>query len=445
MRVLLATLTATAAALVAALAAPASAATGVDSTGTAYSTDRVVVPITFPVLGATSFSDTFLACRSGCTRKHLGQDLMGAKMSPLVAACTGTVVSLQRETHVGGGNYLALACDTGAAKGWTAIYVHVNNDTPGTDDGKGTAQWSFPSGIAQGVRVLQGQLVGWRGDSGDAESTGPHLHFELRKGSGWGGTVYNAYATLRAAHRIAAPVASGPHPEGTLLKTPAGGYYVVQGGKAYGVSTGVRTANALGAAAAVAVSWTEIGLYPYAGHLPLRSGALVKDPTGTVWRVSGSTRFAAVPLPGQVVSTVAGPDLAGLRPVAVPESPLFAGLLVKVGGVLQQVGDDGALHRVGAFAAASWGLKTTDAVEVPADAQLPWQGTDLGLRDGTLVSAYQAGVGVVSGGVFRRLWDTREVNAYGYAGKPRLAVLGSAVSGLTSGEIAGSAWSGWHR
>src|SRR3954469_6820279 len=103
--------------LVAGLTAPAHAATGVDSTGTVYSTDRVVVPITFPVLGATSYSDTFLTCRSGCTRKHMGQDLMGAKMSPLVAACTGTVVTLKRETHVGDGNYLGIACDTGAAKG----------------------------------------------------------------------------------------------------------------------------------------------------------------------------------------------------------------------------------------------------------------------------------------------------------------------------------------
>lgn len=430
--------------LSAALTAPALAATGVDTTGTLYSTDRVVVPITFPVLGATSYSDNFLACRSGCTRKHMGQDLMGAKMSPLVAACTGTVVTLKRETTVGDGNYLGIACDAGAAKGWTAMYLHVNNDTPGTDDGKGTATWAFPAGIAQGVRVLQGQLVGWRGDSGNAERTGPHLHFELRKGTGWSGTVYNAYPSLRAAHHIATPGASGPHPEGTLLRTPSGGYYVVRDGKAYGVTAAVRTANALSTASALSVSWPEIGLYPYAGHLPLRSGALVKDPTGAVWQVSGSTRFAVTPLPGQTVTPVAGTDLAGLTVTDVPESPFFPGRLVRTGSGLFQVGDDGALHRVGSFAAASWGLRATDAVDVPADVELPWTGADLGLRDGTLVSAYRVGVGVVSGGVLRRLWDTREVNAYGYAGKPRLAVVADAVSGLATGEIAGTS-QGWYR
>ena len=442
MRVLL---TATALLTAALTATPAVAAIGVDTTGTTYSTDRVVVPITFPVLGATSFTDTYLTCRSGCDRKHLGQDLMGARMSPLVAACTGTVVSLKRETRVGEGNYVAIACDAGAAKGWTAMYMHVNNDTPGTDDGRGTSAWSFPKGIASGVRVLQGQLVGWRGDSGNAESTGPHLHFELRKGSGWGGVVYNAYPSLRAARHIAAPVASGPHPEGTLLKTPAGGYYVVRDGRSYGVSAAVRSANSLSTATAISVSWAEMALYPYGGRLPLRSGALVKDPTGAVWRVSGSGRFPAVPLEGQTVTSIAGTDLAGLVVGAAPESPFFPGLLVKVDGLLFQVGDDGALHRVGSFAAASWGLKASDAIEAPVDVELPWQGDDLGLRDGTLASAYGVGVGVVSQGAFHRLWDTREVRAYGYAGKPRQSVLGATVSGLTTAEIAGTASRGWYR
>jgi len=407
---------------------PALAATGVDSTGTTYSTDRVVVPLTFPVLGTTSYSDTFLACRSGCSRKHMGQDLMGPKMSPLVAACTGTVVTLKRETKVGDGNYVGIACDTGPAAGWTAMYLHVNNDTPGTDDGKGTTAWSFPSGIAQGVRVLEGQLVGWRGDSGDAETTGPHLHFELRKGNGWGGVVYDAYASLRAARHISAPTASGPHPDGTLLRTAAGGFYLLQGGQKLGVSPGVRTANSYDVRSAVPVSAAEFALYPSGGRLPLRSGALVSDPAGQVWRVSGSTRFPVTALAGQRVTPVAASDLAGLTVVDVPETPYVPGALVTTGTNLLQVGDDGLLHRVGPFSARSWGWSTADAVPVADGVDLPAQGADLPLRDGTLVQAATVGVGVVSGGYLRRLWDAREVAAYGYAGRPRLVVLASAQS-----------------
>jgi len=32
--------------------------------------------------------------------------------------------------------------------------------------------------------VQAGELIGWMGDSGNAESTSPHLHFELRDPAG---------------------------------------------------------------------------------------------------------------------------------------------------------------------------------------------------------------------------------------------------------------------
>jgi len=172
--------------LAAGLTAPALAVIKTDTTGSQYEeTARVVVPMLFPVAGPsslTSYSDNWLACRSGCTRKHMGQDLMGPKMTPLIAPFDGVVTSIKRETTVGSGNYLTIAADEHSrAAGWAVVFIHVNNDTPGTDDGKGTANWAFPAGNAPGARVLAGQLVAWRGDSGNAEGTGPHLHFELRK------------------------------------------------------------------------------------------------------------------------------------------------------------------------------------------------------------------------------------------------------------------------
>jgi peptidoglycan hydrolase-like protein with peptidoglycan-binding domain len=46
------------------------------------------------------------------------------------------------------------------------------------------------------VRVEAGQHIAWVGDSGNAENTAPHVHFELRDPSG---TLVNGYSSLVAA------------------------------------------------------------------------------------------------------------------------------------------------------------------------------------------------------------------------------------------------------
>ena len=63
--------------------------------------------------------------------------------------------------------------------GWTYIYIHLNNDTPGTDDGANPQAWVVSSDLRVGDRVEAGQVIGYLGDSGNAETTPPHLHFEI--------------------------------------------------------------------------------------------------------------------------------------------------------------------------------------------------------------------------------------------------------------------------
>ena len=182
--------------------APPRTNAGLDPDGVSHT--RVVVPLVFPVAGGkVRWSDTFLTPRGGGSRRHHGQDLVAPKMTPLVACFDGTVVSVVREAVIGQGNSLTLRGDNG----WSAAYLHVNNDTPGTDDGLGTTDYAFPPNIAPGVRVVAGQLLGWVGDSGNAEETGAHCHFELwRTKPGSGGGVYNAAPSLRAATHRKAPL-----------------------------------------------------------------------------------------------------------------------------------------------------------------------------------------------------------------------------------------------
>lgn len=159
----------------------------------------VEVPMVFPAIGRIGLTDTFLASRGGGTRRHLGQDLMAPKMTPLVAPFAG-IVSLRIPSDPGGHYYLSIK----SPEGWRAAMLHVNNDTPGTDDGLGGTRYAFAPGIRDGVQVYPGQLVGWIGDSGNAESTGAHLHFEL-----WAENskaVLNAYSSLFKGVRLDKPI-----------------------------------------------------------------------------------------------------------------------------------------------------------------------------------------------------------------------------------------------
>jgi len=89
--------------------------------------------------------------------------------------------------------------------GWETWYIHLNNDTPGTDDGLG---WGVADGIVPGVEVQAGQLIGWVGDSGNAEGTIPHLHWEVHVD----GVVVSPTPHADSAMRIPAPgvLAVGP-------------------------------------------------------------------------------------------------------------------------------------------------------------------------------------------------------------------------------------------
>ena len=82
-----------------------------------------------------------------------------------------------------------------ADNGVDYYYAHLNNDTPGTDDNQGNEKTAYAPGIAPGVRVKKGQIIGYVGDSGDAEPTPAHLHFGIIVNGQW----VNPYPYLKAA------------------------------------------------------------------------------------------------------------------------------------------------------------------------------------------------------------------------------------------------------
>ena len=177
--------------------------------------------IHFPVEGAVSFSDDYGDPRSG-GRSHEGNDLMGQKLQKLLAAADGTVTSARIDAGGLSGNMLTIR----DADGWQYRYIHINNDSPGTDDGLSPVEWVFAPGIVAGAKVKAGQHVAFLGDSGNAEATSPHLHFELRAPDG---SPVNPWTSLRLAKGLSAGTrcAYNVNPKRTSSAKAGAGYYVL--------------------------------------------------------------------------------------------------------------------------------------------------------------------------------------------------------------------------
>lgn len=96
-------------------------------------------------------------------------------------------------------------------------YIHLNNDlTPHSDDDGGCVpDVAYAPDLVDGQAVKAGQLLGFVGDSGDAENGTDHLHFEIH--SATHGTI-SPYRTLRQARKLLFAGPRYPAPEGLALQ-----------------------------------------------------------------------------------------------------------------------------------------------------------------------------------------------------------------------------------
>ncbi len=191
--------------------------------------EDVSYPLVFPVAGSNTFGDHFWSSRGRGV--HHAVDIMAAKMTPVVAAASGTVA------------WVGSRCCTLRIKhddGWSSSYIHLNNDTPGTDDGRGQG---IAPGIQRGSRVTAGQLIGWVGDSGNAESTAPHLHFELLDPHG---VNVDPYLSLRAAETGGAPATCSQPTLGSIGTLTGGSGLIKVGARGAAVSQLQQFLNAVG-------------------------------------------------------------------------------------------------------------------------------------------------------------------------------------------------------
>lgn len=163
--------------------------------GTAHATS---VPATtaFPVVGNVTFTDDFGDPRP--QGRHEGNDVMSARHQPAIAFERGRV-----EKHVGSSLGTCMLYLHGHS-GMTYVYIHLNNDLTMSNDNDGGCRngVAFAPGLQDGQFVRRGQLVGYVGDSGDADGIQPHLHFEIRTPSG---RAIDPYQYLLKAKRLLYP------------------------------------------------------------------------------------------------------------------------------------------------------------------------------------------------------------------------------------------------
>lgn len=116
---------------------------------------RAAGKLTNPVSGG-NFSDTLGADRDGGARKHKGTDIFGKKGDPVLAPVSGEVVK-SGDDGGNGGLRVWIKGDDGRAH----YLAHLDSIT-------------VPSG-----RVEAGQPIGTVGNTGNASTTAPHVHYSI--------------------------------------------------------------------------------------------------------------------------------------------------------------------------------------------------------------------------------------------------------------------------
>ena len=119
--------------------------------------------------------DSYTAARGG--RTHDAVDIMAPRGSAVIAADAGTILRL-RNNDAGGITIYQLDPE----ERFIYYYAHLDR---------------YQDGLAEGMKIRQGDVLGFVGTTGNAPKDAPHLHFQVMlyrgRGQYWGGEPINPH------------------------------------------------------------------------------------------------------------------------------------------------------------------------------------------------------------------------------------------------------------
>jgi murein DD-endopeptidase MepM/ murein hydrolase activator NlpD len=142
-------------------------------------------PLMVPVEGIdpAELTDTYHAARSG-GRIHMATDIMAMRGTPVLAATGGRIIKLGNSGAGGIGIYVA-----DASGRYVEYYAHLTGYAPN---------------VKEGLRVEQGDVIGFVGSTGNASPDAPHLHFQVMRGDAnyWNGTPIDVRSFITIPGRM---------------------------------------------------------------------------------------------------------------------------------------------------------------------------------------------------------------------------------------------------
>jgi murein DD-endopeptidase MepM/ murein hydrolase activator NlpD len=166
--------------------------------GGRYSISIVVSPsLQFPVSGrdASSIGSLYGDARDAGRRRHEGLDIFARRGTPVLAAANGVVRSTRSNRL--GGNVIWLRDEFGRSH----YYAHLDRQV-----------------VRRGQRVFAGDTIGFVGNTGNARTTPPHLHFGIYQGGS-----FDPFPALQQLPTTPADFTGDPNLIGRLVRVTRDG------------------------------------------------------------------------------------------------------------------------------------------------------------------------------------------------------------------------------